>query len=118
MFADRAYANRLLTRLYNDHRIEVKGIPQGPVTLNEACVLFEEMIIKQEIEHGDNPILNWNVANASVIRGNTGLMCLNKSSSTERIDGLAALLNALTAYVADPEHRGPCVYESRGILFI
>ncbi len=96
--------------------INVKGIPQGPVTMNESCVLLEEMVLCQTIEHADNPILKWNVANASVKRGTTGLMHLDKSSATERIDGLAALLNALAAYTADPENRSACVYDQPGML--
>jgi len=118
IFADRAYAMDLLIDLFNEESIQVKGIPQGAVTLNESCRLLEDMVESKQIEHGSNPILDWNVANASVSRNATGLMCLDRSSSTERIDGLAALINALAAYIADPEHRGPSPYESGGIFII
>jgi phage terminase large subunit-like protein len=43
-------------------------------------------------------------------------MNLDKSSATERIDLLAALINALAGAVSDPENNGPSVYETRGIL--
>jgi phage terminase large subunit-like protein len=118
IFADRAYAMDLLIDLFNEESIQVKGIPQGAVTLNESCRLLEDMVESKQIEHGSNPILDWNVANASVSRNATGLMCLDRSSSTERIDGLAALINALAAYIADPEHRGPSPYDSGGIFII
>ena len=114
LFADRAYATQILNELYNDAGIPVKGIPQGSVTLNEACVKLEELVLDRQIEHGDNGILNWAIANASVERNTTGLMHPNKSSATERIDALSALINALAAYVADPEDRGPSVYETSG----
>jgi phage terminase large subunit-like protein len=106
LFADRAYATQLLNELYNDAMIPVKGIPQGPVTLNEACVSLEELVLGQQIEHGGNEILNWAVANCSLKRGTTGLVHPDKSSATERIDALAALINALAAWRADPEQRG------------
>ena len=115
-FADRAYAKRLLTRLFNNHMIPVKEITQGPIQMNEACVKFEEMVLDGTLNHGENEILTWNVGNASVKLGTTGLMHLNKSSSTERIDGLAALLNALAALVADPENRSQSVYSQPGQL--
>lgn len=118
LFADRAYATSLLTNLLNNHGIDVKGITQGPVTMNEACVKLEEMVISRTIEHADNEVLNWNVGNASVKRTPQGLMQLDKSSSTERIDGLAALLNALAAMCADPENRAPCVYDKPGQLLL
>jgi phage terminase large subunit-like protein len=117
MFADRAYATRLLNRLSNNHGISVRGITQGPVQLNEACVMLEEMVISGRIEHGSNPILAWNVANASLHRGKTGLVNIDKSSSTERIDGLAAVVDALSAFIADPDNdTEKSVYEDRGII--
>jgi len=115
LYADRAYATQILTRLANTHGIEVKGIPQGPVTLNEAMVRLEELVISQTIRHGDNPLLNWAVANAVIHLNTTGLKHLDKSQATERIDALAALVNALAAAVADPNNTGPSIYESRGV---
>lgn len=115
MLADRAYATRLLNRLFNEHGMNVKGIPQGPVTLNEAMKLFEDSVVAGTIEC-DNPIIDWNVQNAVVRRNATGLMLLDKEQAAERIDGLSALINALAGAVADPENFGPSVYEQRGIL--
>ena len=116
--ADRAYAMALLTRLFNRHDIPVNGIPQGPVTLNAAMVRFEEMVIAGTIRHTHNPVLNWNVANATVGRNSTGLIYLDKAKDTLRIDGLAATIDALVpiATGADLPETGPSVYESRGIL--
>lgn len=116
--ADKAYATDVLNDLFNLEAMPVKGISQGPVALNEACVLLEEMVIGKQIEHEGNPIMAWNIANASLIRTTTGLIYPNKSKSTERIDGLAALVDALAAYKDDPENHGPCPYDFRGIDFI
>ncbi len=114
---DRAYCNRLLTRLLNDHMIPTNGIPQGSVTLNEACVTLEKMVLNEEIHHGDSPILNWNIQNASVKRNSTGLIHPDKTIATERIDGLAALVNALAAYSGDKEQRwSSSIYEKSGSL--
>ncbi len=117
LLADRAYATQLLIRLANDHGLDVKGIPQGPVTLNEAMVRLEELILDRRIRH-DNPILDWNVANAVVRRTSTGLMHLDKEQASERIDGLSALIDALVGAVSDPEVFGPSVYETRGVLTV
>ena len=98
--ADRAYATALLNRLFNNHAINVKGLPQGPVTMNEPMKRLEEMILSGAIHH-DNPVLDWNVANAVVRRNATGLMYLDKAQATERIDGLAALLDAIRGFMDD-----------------
>ena len=80
LLGDRAYATQLLLRLYNEHGLNVKGIPQGPVTLNEAMVRLEELILGRGLRH-DNPILDWNVANAVIRRNPTGLMILDKEQA-------------------------------------
>lgn len=114
--ADRAYASQLLSRLFNLHDLPVRGIPQGPVTLNEPMVRLESLLLAGAIRHGNHPILAWNASNADMRRNSTGLMHLDKSGSTGRIDGLAALVNAIAAATADAGGGGPSVYESRGIL--
>lgn len=115
--ADRAYATQLITRLLNIHGLNVKGISQGPVTMNEPTRKFEELVLSGKIRHGDNPVLAWNVANAVARRNSTGLLMLDKEQATERIDGLAACLNALAASTVDAD-TGPSVYETRGLVFI
>jgi phage terminase large subunit-like protein len=116
--ADRAYATQLLTRLLNIHGLPVKGISQGPVTMNEPTRRFEEIVLAQQVRHGDNPVLAWNVANAVIRRNTTGLMILDKEQAGERIDGLAACLNALAAMTTGDPDTGPSVYETRGVLHI
>lgn len=115
--ADRAYATHLLSRLFNAYGLNVKGIPQGPITLNEPMCKLEAMILDRTLRHTGHPILAWNVANATVRVASTGLMHLDKGGSTFRIDGLAAVIDAVAAYVGDPD-AGESIYESRGILTI
>jgi phage terminase large subunit-like protein len=118
LFADRAYATQMLHRLQNVHGWNnVFGVPQGPVTLNEPMVRLENMILSREVRHANNPVLTWNVANATARKGSTGLMHLDKSSRTNRIDGLAGVLNGLVAAVADGD-AGGSVYDGRGIVFV
>jgi phage terminase large subunit-like protein len=119
LYADRAYATQILNRLYNAHKIPVKGIAQGPLALNEPMTRLEELILAGRINHGNNPILAWNVGNAVMRRGATGLMYLDKSHATERIDGLAALLDALAALINDgvPAPK-PSIYNTRGIFTV
>lgn len=118
LFADKARVTSLLIRLLNDHNLPVKGIAQGPVSLNEACETLEKAVIAGQIEHRNDPILSWNIANASIKRTTTGLIYPDKQSSTARIDGLSATINAFAAAIHDDENFGPSVYETRGPLWI
>ncbi len=117
VLADRAYATQFLSGLENHHGINVKGISQSPIMLNEPMVKLETMILEATLRHDGNPILAWNIANAMVERKTNGLMQLDKSGSTFRIDGLAAAIDALRGFVDDPDI-GSSVYESRGFLTI
>lgn len=118
ILGDRAYAMSFLGRLYNDHGLPVRGLPQGPITLNEPMVRLEEMVAQRRIRHGGNPLLAWNVQNAVIRKQSTGLMLLDKAQAAERIDGLAALLDALRGAIDDPEGGNRSVYEQRGLLVI
>lgn len=114
--ADRAYATQMISRLFNVHYMNVRGIPQGPVTLNEPMVRLESLLLSGGIRHGSHPVLAWNVASACVKRHATGLMTLDKAIATQRIDGLAALINALAAATQDGDIYTDSAYDSRGIL--
>ncbi len=118
--ADRAFASQMLSNLFNRHGLPVKGISQGPVVMSEPITKFEELTLAGHIHHGDNPILNWNVANAVVRNLRTGLRHLDKENATERIDGLSACLNALAGAIAldGTDDTGPSVYETRGLIFL
>lgn len=120
MTADRAYAMSLLTRLFNKHEIPIKGVPQGPITLNAAMVDLEEMILAGTLRHTNNPVLNWNVANANVSRNSTGLMYLDKAMDRIRIDGLAAVIDARVPAASGEESPaiGDSVYNERSLLTV
>lgn len=116
--ADRAYASHLLSRLFNNHGMAVDGIPQGPVSLNEAMVRFESMMLDGTLRHSNHPILDWNIANATVKTTSTGLMHLDKSSSVQRIDGLAATINAIVGWLKAGGVSGESVYNERGVILL
>jgi phage terminase large subunit-like protein len=116
LYADRAYATQILLSLYNTHGIPVEGIPQGPVTLNEPMQRLEGMLADGHLRHDGHPVLAWNVGNANAVKSTNGLVHLDKSSATNRIDGLAALLDAVKAWIALGCEGGPSVYETRGVL--
>jgi phage terminase large subunit-like protein len=117
LLADRAYATQLLVRLAE--RIgqdTVRGIPQGPITLNEPMRRVEELVVSEKIRHGGHPVLAWNVANATVARNRTGLMYLDKGASTLRIDGLAAAVNAMRGVVDNENRPEQNIYNERGLM--
>ena len=65
--------------------------------------------------HGGHPVLRWNASNVAVRQDPAGNIKPDKERSTERIDGISALINALGRAMVrgEAEHS---VYEERGFL--
>lgn len=75
---------------------EMVEIRQGIKTLGEPTKDFREMTYKKKIIHDGDPVLSWAVGNAiTKIDAQENIM-LDKSKSTDRIDPIAATINAFT----------------------
>lgn len=77
-------------------------IRQGAKTLSEPTKLFREMVASGKIVHDGNPLLRWCIANAIQIEDHNENIRVSKATkgSTQRIDLLAATLNAFVRYQA------------------
>jgi phage terminase large subunit-like protein len=51
--------------------------------------------LSRTLRHDGHPVLRWNIANVSVEQDAAGNLKLSKKVSTERIDGVAALVMAV-----------------------
>lgn len=98
-----------------DHKLAVLEYSQGWQNISPAAKKLESLILLHELEHGGNPVLRWNAANAAVkVDANENLRP-TKGQSTGRIDGVSATINGIgRAMVVAPKKRS--VYESRGIV--
>ena len=70
-----------------------------------------------KIRQSGNPILRWHASNAVVRRDAAGDIKLDKEKSRRKIDGMAALVNAVGAAIAHPKEPRS-VYEQRGMLWL
>ena len=68
-------------------------IRQGLKTLSEPTKNFREKIYKNELHHAGDPVLQFAVNNA-VTRDNNGNIMIDKDKSEQKIDPLAAVINA------------------------
>lgn len=68
---------------------------QGFRDMSPAIDAFEETVVDQQITHSDNPVMNWNIANAIVTQDGAGNRKLDKSKSRMRIDGAVASTMAI-----------------------
>jgi phage terminase large subunit-like protein len=107
-----------LQKLLSDEGIEIPIMPfgQGFKSMAPAVDALETAILDRKLMQPEHSILTWNVGNAVIETDPAGGRKVSKAKSTERVDGLVALIMAvgLKAIAAPPEKKS--VYETRGIL--
>lgn len=80
---------------------------------------FERLVQGQQVQHGGNPVLRWNAANATVKQDEHGNFWPIKTDDKKRIDGIVAVVMALARAIVEPKTiEEASVYEKRGILTI
>jgi phage terminase large subunit-like protein len=105
---------QLCTELIGDG-FNVIAYGQGFLSMAAPVKRLLELIAAAEIEHGGNPVLQWNAANAAAEMDAAGNIKFSKKRSTEKIDGIIALTMALGRAML---HDGGSVYDGRGLMVI
>jgi phage terminase large subunit-like protein len=86
-------ATQFMHDLENDGYTVVE-IPQSIKALTGPTKDFREQVYRGQVEHDESPVLTWAISNAVVIADPNENIKLSKSKSPERIDPIAATLNA------------------------
>lgn len=81
-------------------RLEAEGltavkVPQSASRLNEPCKALDVALARRQLAHGGNPILRWHADNVEAEFTPDGYMKPSRRNSADKIDGIAALVNAL-----------------------
>jgi len=92
-----------LETLLQREGLTVRDIPQRTAYLNSACKLLEALVVEKRLRHGGNPVAAWNANNVCVYTDATGMIKPDKGKSTEKIDGIPALVNALCLASTDED---------------
>lgn len=107
-------ATQMLARLQADG-IPAVPVPQTMAALTAATKALEAAVLSGTLRHGGHPILRWCAANVTVEQDSNENLKPSKRKSTERIDGIAALVNALSR--ALPAITGS-VYDTRPPMLV
>lgn len=82
--------------------------------LNSPSKELEKQIVHGDFAHDGNPVLDWMASNVAAETDSAGNIKPSKSKSTEKIDGIAAIVTALArAMFSDTNETS--VYETRGL---
>ena len=103
LLADPHNATKLCIELREDDGLPVEFIRQGFISLNAPTKELQRRVMGRTLRHGGNPVLRWMAHNAVAVQDAAGNIKLTKSKGRQKIDGMAALVNALAAAEGDHE---------------
>lgn len=101
---DRTFAGEIIQGLIAELGEErVVQFGQGFLSMGAPTAELLRLIKGEELQHGGNPVLRWNASNLSCATDPAGNLKPDKEHSTERIDGISALCNAIGMAVRSPD---------------
>ena len=110
---DRWGASQLIIDLQNDGA-KMDPFGQGFVSMSMPTKSLEVEIIAKNIIHNNNPCMNWMLSNVALQEDPAGNIKVAKNKSTEKVDGIVALVMALGGYYSDDEEES--IYNNRGLI--
>lgn len=95
-------ATQLAQQLKDEDGFDMLEIRQGTRSMGEPTKLLLSLIATKKIRHGGHPLLRWMASNFATKEDSNGNLCPDKSRSSEKIDGIVALIIRLACLVAQP----------------
>lgn len=84
---------------------------------SEPTKQLESFVLSKKIVHNNNPVLRWMAENTAVYKDPNDNIRPVKNKSSEKIDGIVALIMAIGLWQLEPAAK-ESVYESRGALLL
>jgi len=109
---DRWGATEIIQNLEDDG-FTVVQFGQGFASMAHPTRELLRLVLDKKIRHGGNPVLRWMADNMTVKQDPAGNVKPDKSKSTEKIDGIVALIMALDRAL---RAEGSSVYDERGMI--
>lgn len=90
---------------------------QGFKDMSPATKELMNLVLGKKIRHNGQPVLHWMMDNVCVRTDPAGNIKMDKSKSTEKIDGAVATVMALDRAIRNGTST-ESIYDSRGLIFI
>ena len=113
---DRKFQGQSVESELIEDGFEVFAAGQGWVSQDLPAKEIERLLKSNRLWHNGHPVLRWHASNVVVDIDKNGNYSLNKKRSRSKIDGIAALLNAMGPTMK--AMHGPSVYEDRGMIVL
>ena len=89
----------MLANLLQGDGVDVKGFPQGGRAMSAPAKTLENFVLSGKVRHAGHPVLTWCANNVAVAEDKFGNIYPSKARSTERIDGIVALCQAIGSWI-------------------
>ena len=89
---------------------------QGFRSMSAPCKLLESLVMSTKCHHGGNPVLRWMMSNVAIESDAADNIKISKKRSTEKVDGVVALVMALAR--ASQSGDTGSVYDNEGITIL
>lgn len=99
-----------------DNDYILSPLKQAIYVLSPYTKEFERLVFMGEIKHAGHPILRWMMANCVIDTDPNGNIKINKMKSGQKIDGIAATINALSQYMDFKDNSD--IYVKKDIRFL
>lgn len=113
---DRWNADQIVQDLIDDGANMIE-MGQGFQSMNAPTKTLLRMVLGHELRHNGNPVLWWMADNVVVKKDPAGNLKPDKEKSTQKIDGIVALIMALDR-VTRHDNEGPSIYETEELLVL
>lgn len=90
---------------------------QGYASMSEPTKHLMTLVLSKKLAHLSNPVLRWMASNLVVKQDEAGNLKPDKDKSSEKIDGIVALIMSVGRAIANPS-AARSVYHTRGIITI
>jgi len=73
----------------------MEGFTQTAGHFSAPLSQIEKMILRRQLNHGQNPVLEWMNRNIVIYSDTNGNIKIDKAKSSEKVDGMVALAMAV-----------------------
>lgn len=114
------------TQLTNDlsaEAVPLVKVRQGYATLSSPTKELNRLLrrgtkAQPMVRHGANPVMRWMVDNLAVVMDKAGNVQPDKAHSGDKIDGVSALVDALSEAIAHGDNEKKSAYEDHDLAII
>jgi len=114
--ADPYNASHLITELEEEDGFTIVQVRQGMLSMSPPTKVLLRLLLDGKIRHGGHKVLRWNAANAAGRVDHAENVMPDKEHSGEKIDGLVALIIALSRAIVR-KSKGS-VYDERDVRWL